>query len=153
GSFELTNLRVIWGRVAAVRKNLTLEKLAEIFDEFTRLGLLFTWAHNGKRYGHWTGSDVPGRLPPPSWRMRLEGLAPPVPRDQLAAYLARFGGPEDQAELKAGLEPAQAQKWDLNLDWERKKEECGEGSPALACNSSAIETTNPPDGTDHTIEQ
>jgi hypothetical protein len=92
GSFEMTNLRVIWGRVAAVRKNLSLERLGEIFDEFIARGLLFTWEHNGKRYGHWTGSDVPGRLPPPSWRMRLEKLAPPVPRQALAAYSARFGG-------------------------------------------------------------
>jgi hypothetical protein len=29
GSFEMTNLRVIWGRVAAIRKNLTLERLKE----------------------------------------------------------------------------------------------------------------------------
>ena len=92
GSFEMTNLRVIWGRVAAVRKNLTLERLREIFDEFIARGLLFTWEEKGKRYGHWTGSDVPGRLPPPSWRMRLEKLAPPVSRQALAAYSARFGG-------------------------------------------------------------
>jgi hypothetical protein len=76
GSFEMTNLRVIWGRVAAIRKNLTLERLQEIFDEFMARGLLFTWEENGKRYGHWTGSDVPGRLPSPSWRVRLEKLAP-----------------------------------------------------------------------------
>jgi hypothetical protein len=92
GSFEMGNLRVIWGRVAAIRKNLTLERLGEIFDEFIARGLLFTWEENGKRYGHWTGSDVPGRLPPPSWRMRLEKLAPPVPRQALAAYSAGFGG-------------------------------------------------------------
>ncbi len=90
GSFELTNLRVIWGRVAAVRRNLTLERLTEIFEEFMTRGLLFSWEQNGKRYGHWTGSDVPGRLPPPSWRMRLERLAPPVPREKLAEYLARY---------------------------------------------------------------
>ena len=42
GSFEMTNLRVIWGRVAAIRKNLTLERLDEIFDEFIARGLLFT---------------------------------------------------------------------------------------------------------------
>jgi hypothetical protein len=63
GSFEITNMRVIWGRVAAIRKNLSLERLQEIFDEFIARGLLFTWEENGKRYGHWTGSDVPGRLP------------------------------------------------------------------------------------------
>jgi len=51
---------------------------------------LFVWEHQGKRYAHWTGSDVPGRLPPPSWRMRLERFAPPVPKQQLAEYMARF---------------------------------------------------------------
>ena len=48
GSFEMGNLRVIWGRVAAIRKNLTLERLGEIFDEFIARGLLFTWEENGK---------------------------------------------------------------------------------------------------------
>jgi hypothetical protein len=101
GSFEMTNLRVIWGRVAAVRKNLTLERLGEIFDEFIARGLLFTWEEKGKRYGHWTGSDVPGRLPPPSWRMRLEKLAPPVPRQALSAYSAGFGGSREGIVLGA----------------------------------------------------
>jgi hypothetical protein len=90
GSFELTNLRVIWGRVAAVRKDLTIERLEQIFQEFIARGLLFTWEAGGKRYGHWTGSDVPGRLPPPSWRARLERLAPPLPKQELAAYRSRF---------------------------------------------------------------
>jgi hypothetical protein len=137
GSFEMTNLRVIWGRVAAIRKNLTIERLQEIFDEFIARGLLFTWEENGKRYGHWTGSDVPGRLPAPSWRARLEKLAPPVPRDGLAAYSAGFGGskedivaragaraiprrggPEDAhaCELKHELEEPQAQDRDLSLE-------------------------------------
>lgn len=90
GCFELTNLRVIWGRVAAIRENLTIERLEQVFAEFQDKGLLFVWEHEGKRYAHWTGSDVPGRLPPPSWRMRLEKFAPPVPRQQLAEYMARF---------------------------------------------------------------
>ena len=90
GCFELTNLRVIWGRVSAIRKNLTLERLEQVIEEFHARGLLFTWEENGKRYGHWTGSDVPGRLPAPSWRARLERLAPPVPEAELAAYCAQF---------------------------------------------------------------
>src|SRR5579863_3084591 len=90
GCFELTNLRVIWGRVAAIRGNLTIERLEQVFIEFQEKGLLFVWDHEGKRYGHWTGSDVPGRLPAPSWRMRLERFAPPVPKAQLAEYMARF---------------------------------------------------------------
>jgi hypothetical protein len=103
GSFELTNLRVIWGRVAAIRKNLTLERLQEIFDEFIARGLLFAWEENGKRYGHWTGSDVPGRLPAPSWRARLEKLAPPVPAEALAAYSARFGGSKEGIVRRASV--------------------------------------------------
>jgi hypothetical protein len=90
GCFELTNLRVIWGRVAANRRNLSLERLEQIFLEFQDKGLLFVWEENGKRYGHWTGSDVPGRLPAPSWRVRLERLAPPVPKRQLGEFMSRF---------------------------------------------------------------
>lgn len=90
GCFEITNLRVIWGRVAAIRHNLSIERLEQIFTEFQDKGLLFVWEHEGKRYAHWTGSDVPGRLPPPSWRMRLERFAPLVPKQRLAEYMARF---------------------------------------------------------------
>ncbi len=90
GCFEVTNLRVIWGRVAAIRGNFTIERLEQVFAEFQDKGLLFVWEYEGKRYAHWTGSDVPGRLPPPSWRMRLEKFAPPVPKQKLAEYMARF---------------------------------------------------------------
>ena len=31
GCFELTNLRVIWGRVAAIRGNFTIERLEQVF--------------------------------------------------------------------------------------------------------------------------
>jgi hypothetical protein len=88
GCFEMTNLRVIWGRIAAVRRNFTIERLEQVFAEFQDKGLLFVWNESGKRYGHWTGSDVPGRLPPPSWRNRLERLAPAVPREQFSKYVA-----------------------------------------------------------------
>lgn len=90
GCFELTNLRVIWGRVAAIRRSFSIERLEFVFAEFQDKGLLFVWEQGGKRYGHWTGSDVPGRLPAPSWRMRLERFAPPVPKEKLAEYMARF---------------------------------------------------------------
>ena len=105
GCFELTNLRVIWGRVAAIRRNLTIERLEQVFEEFQDKGLLFVWEHEGKRYGHWTGSDVPGRLPPPSWRMRLERLAPPVPKQQFAEYVSRF------ARGRASLRRAEDSEW------------------------------------------
>jgi hypothetical protein len=139
GCFELTNSRVIWGRVAAIRRNLSLERLEQIFHEFQDKGLLFVWEENGKRYGHWTGSDVPGRLPPPSWRMRLERLAPPVPKQQLAEFMSRFsrgranspgggfrvdspqGSLKDpiEGDLNEGLESAQAQDW----KWNRKEKQ------------------------------
>ncbi len=159
GCFELTNLRVIWGRVAAIRKNLTIERLEQILDEFQDKGLLFVWEHEGKRYGHWTGSDVPGRLPPPSWRMRLERFAPPVPKQRLAEYMSKYargraalaglGFREEYQEsqttqklqeprnpcgasgLKAGLEMAQAQGLDWNLSWNGKKG----GEPAESADS------------------
>ena len=136
GCFELTNLRVIWGRVAAIRRNLSLERLEQIFYEFQDKGLLFVWEENGKRYGHWTGSDVPGRLPAPSWRVRLERLAPPVPKQRLAEFMSRFsrgraaspgggflgdslqgadrGSLPGEKELNHRLEATQAQDWKWN---------------------------------------
>ncbi len=126
GCFELTNLRVIWGRVAAIRRNLTIERLEQIFDEFQDKGLLFVWEENGKRYGHWTGSDVPGRLPAPSWRARLERLAPPVPKAGLAEFMARFSRGRAASpgggffSLKGGLEAAQGQDWNWNRNSDLK---------------------------------
>src|SRR2546428_5560973 len=49
GSFELTNLRVIWGRVAAIRKNLSLERLEQIFEEVRADGFLVVWGGNGEK--------------------------------------------------------------------------------------------------------
>lgn len=90
GSFELTNLQVLWHRVAAIRKNLSLERLEQVFDQFHDKGLLFIWDLDGKRFGHWTGSDRKGRLPPKSLRKRYTRLAPPVPKLELKEYLSRF---------------------------------------------------------------
>lgn len=134
GCFEITNLRVIWGRVAAIRGNLTLERLEQVFAEFQDKGLLFVWEHEGKRYAHWTGSDVPGRLPPPSWRMRLERFAPPVPKQQLAQYMARFA--RGRAALGGvgfrGVEPLEATPGQQNFKFEISdgREERGRGFAA-----------------------
>ena len=94
GSFELTNLRVIWGRVAAIRENFSLERLEQVFAEFCDKGLLFVWEENGKKYGHWTNCEKPGRLPRASRRStRYEKVfAPPVPAEAYRAYLAQFDG-------------------------------------------------------------
>ncbi|MBZ5662601.1 MAG: hypothetical protein LAO08_19530 [Acidobacteriia bacterium] len=126
GCFELTNLRVIWGRVAAIRRNLTIERLEQVFGEFQDKGLLFVWEQDGKRYGHWTGSDVPGRLPPPSWRMRLERLAPPVPKQLLAEYMSRFA--RGRASSPGGG----------FLAGGREEEDCKSKSSNLKCASPAV---------------
>src|SRR6266513_2481427 len=82
GSFELTNLRVAYGKVSAIRKNLSFERFEQCIDEFHDKGLLFIWAEGGKRYGHWTGSDKAGRLPRESRCTPRYGpmFAPQVPK-------------------------------------------------------------------------
>lgn len=91
GSFELTNLRVIWCKVAAILPTFTLDTLTQIIGIFENRGLLFTWSVDGKRYGHWTGSEKPGRLPQPARRNSRYGplLAPAVPGEQLQDYQLR----------------------------------------------------------------
>jgi hypothetical protein len=137
GCFELTNLRVIWGRVAAIRANLTIERLEQVFAEFQDKGLLFVWEHEGKRYAHWTGSDVPGRLPPPSWRMRLEKFAPPVPKQRLAEYMGKFargraalGGVGFSAQAtQEGANAGRDCKFEVsNLERERESGRCATGT-------------------------
>jgi hypothetical protein len=88
GSFELTNLRTIWGRISAIRPKFAIKRLESVLGEFHSNGLLFIWDHDGKKYGHWTGSDRPGRLPKQSHRGRYEIHAPQVPQNQLDAYIA-----------------------------------------------------------------
>jgi hypothetical protein len=83
GNFELTNLRVIHGKVAAIRPNFTLDTLRHVFEEFERHGLLYVWEEHGKKYGHWTGSEKPGLLPPWSQRdhfPQIHGITLPTDR-------------------------------------------------------------------------
>ena len=156
GCFELTNLRVIWGRVAAIRGNLTIERLEQVFAEFQDKGLLFVWEHEGKRYAHWTGSDVPGRLPPPSWRMRLEKFAPPVPKQQLAEYMARFARGRAALAGTGFREEAQrdsfTRKEDSRFEVSDLKDERGRGgrAPGSQLTDPRLLVTNRgPDGTGH----
>jgi hypothetical protein len=92
GSFELTNLRVPFGKVGAIREDLSIKQFEQCVDEWHDKGLLFIWLQDGKRYGHWTGSDKPGRLPRQSRRTPRYGptFAPPVPKDELKAYVTRY---------------------------------------------------------------
>jgi hypothetical protein len=135
GSFELTNLRVIFGRAYAIRDDVTIQHLSRALEEFQGKGLLFVWEENGKKYGHWTGSDRPGRLPPPSWRARLERLAPPVPQEALANYLSSFSS----SRLKAVPGKAQGQDLDLVLDLDREVEAAAAPAAAAAAPTFASE--------------
>jgi hypothetical protein len=90
GCFELTNLRVVYGRVAAIRTNLPLERLEQDFSEYHTHGLCFTWREAGKRYGFWTGCE--SRLPPMSVRNRYTRSTPEPPKEQFDRYVCSFGG-------------------------------------------------------------
>jgi hypothetical protein len=128
GSFEITNLRIIWGKVAAIRPHLTLENLQEIMRAFHEHGVLFIWERDGKRYGHWTGSDKPGRLPRESRRTARYGplLAPPVPAQQLRDFELR-----QQKCRTATAEASPVLVLDLVLEGVRGKEGAPEsGAPA-----------------------
>jgi len=93
GSFEL-NPHAIVAKVSALRPELTLERIRKCVRNFERVGLLFTWEYQSKQYGHWVGSETPGRLPAKSQRHKHRKDAPPVPIDGpkgFNEYLSRFG--------------------------------------------------------------
>ena len=90
GCFEL-NSHGIKARVSAIRPKLSFARLEKIFADFEAHGLLFVWISNGKRYGFWTNSDRPGRLPPAKRAPSLsKRFAPDVPKEELVAYDSRF---------------------------------------------------------------
>ncbi len=134
GSFELTNLRVIWCKVAAILPNFTLDTLTDVIRIFEQRGLLFTWPVDGKRYGHWTGSEKPGRLPAPARRTKRYGpiLAPAVPASELRDYLARVRS-EKLRIAKATASPVLV----LDLEGVRRKEEEEPASAAAAPSNDA----------------
>jgi hypothetical protein len=90
GSFEMTNLRAIWGRVAAIRPDLTIRKLKACLEQFEKHGLLFVWTEKGKKFGHWVGSRKEGRLPPPSTKSRYYLVCPLPPVELLENYDSRY---------------------------------------------------------------
>jgi hypothetical protein len=139
GTFELTNLRVIFGRVYAIRDDISIEHLSRVLEEFNAKGLLFIWEENGKKYGYWTGSEVQGRLPPPSWRARLERLAPAVPRATLAEYRRGFSS----SQLKPPAGGAQAQDLDSGLDLDREVDAAAAPSPATELSNAQPLVSSP----------
>lgn len=107
GSFELTNLRVIHGKVAAIRPLFSLDDLRSTIAEFHRHGLLFIWKVGEKVYGHWTGSELPGRLPPEAHRKRYPTGVPVPPKELLTKYLGQLrsnsGVTPDQLRIGLGV--------------------------------------------------
>ncbi len=90
GSFEMTNLRALWGKVAPIRPDLTIEKLKNALRDFQKHGLLYVWKSKEKIFGHWVGSRYAGRLPPPSQRQRYFVLCPEPDKELLLQYETAF---------------------------------------------------------------
>jgi hypothetical protein len=106
GNFELTNLRAVHSHAyAPIRPLFSLQDLREVIDDFARHGLLFIWEEKGKRFGHWTGSDKPGRLPSRTQRRYYTNVDVRTPEKEenwktLQEYLASVEAAEDiSAEL------------------------------------------------------
>jgi hypothetical protein len=109
GSFDMTNLRSLWGKVSPIRPNLTFKKFKSVLADFEKHGLLFTWTIKEKQFGHWVGSRLPGRLPAPSQKSRFYFVCPEPPRHELEAY-------NSGVESRYKLEPHQRRG--LNQDVE-----------------------------------
>ena len=92
GSFEITSLRVVAGKVNPVIPRLTPQLLEKVFRDFNLTGLACIWEERGRKYLHWTGSEKVGRLPRPSRRSNKyeKKLAPPVPMKEYSTYLEQF---------------------------------------------------------------
>lgn len=88
GSFDMTNLRSLWGKVSPIRPNLTFKKFKSVLTDFEKHGLLFTWTTKQKTFGHWVGSRLPGRLPAPSQKSRFYFVCPEPPTQELEAYIS-----------------------------------------------------------------
>lgn len=86
GVFEC-NPGLILSRCYSRRPRMTLAKVESILNTFAKVKLLFRWQHDGKAWGYWVGMDAPGRLPSPERRGKHEKVGPPVPMEELAAFV------------------------------------------------------------------
>jgi hypothetical protein len=88
GSFEV-DPRKVWSNLYSYnRPDITADGVAAMLDEFERVKMLFRWTEpNGKVWGHWVGSDKPGRLPAPSRLRDGEKVGVPIPREKLKQFL------------------------------------------------------------------
>lgn len=98
GSFEC-DARKIWSDLYSYnRPDVTPEQVAAMLDEFERVKMLFRWTESsGKVWGHWVGSDKPGRLPAPSRLRNGEKVGAPVPAEKLKAFVACTAPQPDQS--------------------------------------------------------
>lgn len=101
GTFEIGNLRALHGRAyQPIRPYFSLADLADVLEDFKTHGLLYTWTENGKCYGHWTGSDVAGRLPPQSQRSHYPTLKVHQPtQTEIDAYYASIASTNGNGRL------------------------------------------------------
>ena len=103
GNFELTDLRVIYGKAYSIRPAFSFEQFLSVLEDFQANGLLFKWEEDGKTYGHWTGSELPGRLPSKEHRKRYEQVRCQrsfSPGDaEVAEYIRQSLAPKPQNEL------------------------------------------------------
>ncbi len=104
GVFEI-DPRVIWARCYAFsRPDIDVDKVAVILKAFEAAKLLFVWQQDGKTFGYWTNSDLPGRLPRKSWqeRDRKNGNLPPdPPQDALRTFLSQSARQERAGVCKS----------------------------------------------------
>jgi hypothetical protein len=122
GSFEITNPRAVHAKVAVNLPFLTWKHVEKILSEFEKEGLLFTWEDSGKRYGHWTGSQIEGRTPPPSQKRRYVMLAPEVPKENLDRYQSTYSkGIRMHVRTASGVSQAPDLGLVLGLDLVRDK--------------------------------
>ena len=108
GSFEITNIRHVSGKVNANIPRLTAQELEKVFQEFYKRGLAFIWKQLGRRYLHWTGSMKKGRWPRESRRTKKyeKVLAPVIKTNpevlkQYREYLQRFDETPETSEPDA----------------------------------------------------
>jgi hypothetical protein len=129
GSFELTDLRLILPKLSTIRPKFTLRLLKNCLDEYQNYGLLFSWYQDGKKFGHWVGSQKPGRLPSNSTKSRYYLVCPQPPKQKLAEYESRFNS---NIGHDPNRESGHAQDVDLDLDLDgiRMGIGFGSGTPA-----------------------
>ncbi|KKL94165.1 hypothetical protein LCGC14_1867430 [marine sediment metagenome] len=108
GSFEITNIRHVSGKVNANIPRLTAQELEKVFQEFYKRGLAFIWKQLGRRYLHWTGSMKKGRWPRESRRTKKyeKVLAPVIKHNpevlkQYREYLQGFDETPETSEPDA----------------------------------------------------